>query len=143
VTDECELLRAYYYDAVRRKESNETNGSDRGDFLETLDRLPRFEVKLGKFAERQGESEQKRVDVMLALDLILLVERIKIDRAAILTGDSDFIPAIQFAKDAGVEVHLYSGKRENFHKDLWGVCDERTMLEQHIGELRYTKQEAG
>ena len=49
-----------------------------------------------------------------------------ITHAAILAGDSDFIPAVEAAKSEGVVVHLFYGPRA--HRDLISVCDERTYI---------------
>lgn len=53
---------------------------------------------------------QKRVDVALAVDLVLMAARGQTSEAVLVAGDSDFIPAIDEARRAGVRVRLFHGK---------------------------------
>ncbi|GAI74122.1 unnamed protein product, partial [marine sediment metagenome] len=52
---------------------------------------------------------QKRVDLRLGLDLGSLVSTGKVEETAIVAGDSDFIPAVDFAKEKGVVTLLVHG----------------------------------
>jgi uncharacterized LabA/DUF88 family protein len=129
-----DILRTYYYhcppfqSSSPTKEEKERFGRAQS-FFTALDRLPRFEVRLGRLAHRGLDSngqpvfEQKRVDIMLGVDLALLSGKRQITHAALLAGDSDFIPALVAAKNEGVLVRLYHGR--NYHKDLWDCADER------------------
>ncbi|MEI6310114.1 MAG: NYN domain-containing protein [bacterium] len=137
------ILRTYYYNCLpyQSKQSNteeQTRFRKKEQFLEALRKLPRFEVRLGKLAFRgmsdtgQPIFEQKRVDVLFARDLVLLAAKQKIERAIILTGDSDLVPAIQTAKDEGVQVHLVHGQRSQVGDDLWSEADERTQIDQNL-----------
>lgn len=71
--------------------------------------------------------EQKRVDIMLGVDLALLSGKSQITHAALVAGDSDFLPAVVAAKDEGVLIHLYHGAA--YHKDLWDAVDERHRID--------------
>lgn len=74
---------------------------------------------------------------MLGLDFALLAGGHQIQHAAILTGDSDFIPAVEVAKQEGVCIwHVHgpavsklSGK-STYAQELWDMCDERIELTQ-------------
>jgi len=139
-----ELLRAYYYncppyqsnpatvDEAQRKAS-----ADR--FYAALKKIPRFDVRLGRLEKRYCQScnaanfRQKRVDILLAVDLVNLSAKQQISRAVLVAGDSDFLPAVFASKDAGVLVHLYHGGRGNPpHRDLYDACDERTQIDQAL-----------
>ena len=137
MADGVDILRTYYYDCPPFQSSNPTKEererfSRAQSFFTALDRLPRYEVRLGRLARRglnergQPNFEQKRVDIMLGVDLALLCGKGQITHAAILAGDSDFIPAVIAAKNEGVLVRLYHGS--NFHKDLWDCVDERVPI---------------
>ena len=63
---------------------------------------------------------------MLGVDLALLSGKNRITHAALLAGDSDFIPAVEVAKKEGVLVRLYHAKQ--YHKDLWDCADERFRI---------------
>ena len=104
-------------------------------FCNRLRRLDRFEVRLGKLAYRGLDAvghpifEQKRVDSMLAVDLVLLAAKRSIRKAVLFTGDSDFLPAVWTAKNEGVIVGLWHGTGAmQPHKDLWDAMDERTPV---------------
>jgi len=101
-------------------------------FHAALRRLPRFEVKLGRVAYRGNDFEgkpiyeQKRVDLLLGMDLILHSVKRTVDEVFLVTGDSDFIPAIQAAKTEGVITYLvYSG---TVYQDLFDAADERIEI---------------
>ena len=49
--------------------------------------------------------QQKRVDLLLGLDLALLSGKQQITHAAIVSGDSDLIPAVEVAQQEG-NIHL-------------------------------------
>jgi uncharacterized LabA/DUF88 family protein len=140
-----ELLRTYYYHCLPYQSPTPTHedadrfaGKQR--FFHALSRLDRFEVREGKLAFRGFDKEtgkpifeQKRVDIKLAVDLVLLATKRQITRAALLTGDSDFLPAVQAAKNEGVLIHLYHGTGENQpHRDLWDVADSRTEITERL-----------
>lgn len=137
MADGVDILRTYYYHCPPFQSSAPTEEERRRfsraqSFFRALDRLPRYEVRLGRLARRglneQGQPnfEQKRVDIMLGVDLALLCGKGQITHAAILAGDSDFIPAVTAAKSEGVLVRLYHGS--SFHKDLWDCVDERVPI---------------
>jgi len=52
------------------------------------------------------ELEQKRVDIKIGLDVAWLASRRIVDRIALVTADTDFIPAMKFARREGVQVVL-------------------------------------
>lgn len=80
---------------------------------------------------RLYRAEQKGVDISLAVDLVLFATKRQITRAALITGDSDFLPAIRAAKNEGVLIHLYHGRGTSApHKTLWDEADDRTEIEQ-------------
>ena len=135
-----ELLRTYYYHCEPYQSNPPTAEeierlSKNQAFLSRLNKLPHFEIRLGKLAYRGRSAEdgkpilvQKRVDIMLGVDLVLLAVKRTITHAVLVAGDSDFLPAVQVARDEGVSVHLYHGVEQNPHKDLWDKCDDRTPI---------------
>lgn len=52
--------------------------------------------------------KQKRVDMKIGLDVAWLSSRKIVDRIILVTGDSDFIPAMKFARREGVQIILVS-----------------------------------
>jgi uncharacterized LabA/DUF88 family protein len=136
-----EILRTYYYDCLPYQSQNptpeeRTRFGRRQGFHKAISANPRFEVRLGRLEFRGCRNdgkpifEQKRVDILMGVDLALLAAKHQITDAAILAGDSDFVPAIVAAKPEGVVVHLFHG--QNPHRDLVQECDERTRFTQSI-----------
>ncbi len=137
-----DLLRTYYYNCPPYLSSPPTEEekqrmSKKQAFYDALLRLPRFEVRMGRLAKRIAEDgserfEQKLVDVLLSIDLVLLSATRQITHAAIVAGDSDFIPAIKVAKNNGVAVWLFHGPQSHLHRDLWNVADERVLMDEEF-----------
>jgi len=96
-------------------------------WIENIQRLPRFDIRLGKLAKRGTSFEQKRVDVLLSVDLVRMSWDHQIQKAVVVTGDSDFVPAVQAAKDAGVLTHLYYSA-SSIHDELRDAFDDRTVI---------------
>lgn len=128
-----DLLRCYFYycapfmsqepteDELKRMKTHE-------EFAREIEMLPRWQLRLGKLEKRwDGDKEyyeQKRVDVLLSIDLVKHATAGHISHAVLLAGDSDFIPAVQAAKEGGVTVTLWRGSYHTVHRDLLHVADE-------------------
>lgn len=134
-----DILRTYYYNCLPYQGNPPTpeerqRYSARRRFYTALERLPRFSVRLGRLELRghgpdgRPRFEQKRVDILLGVDIVQLAAKGRIERAVLVAGDSDFIPAISVAKAEGVQVRLFHG--ENCHSDLWQEADERVKFDQ-------------
>jgi len=132
------ILRTYYYHCPPYQGNPPTTEEKqrydaRRRFYTSLDRLPRFTVRLGRLefrgtgADGKPRFEQKRVDILLGVDLVQLAAKGKIDQAILLAGDSDFIPAVIAAKSEGVLVRLFHGA--SVHSDLWQEVDERVKFD--------------
>jgi uncharacterized LabA/DUF88 family protein len=67
-------------------------------------------------------------DILLAVELVRLSWSGQIGYAVIVTGDSDFVPAIEAAKDAGVITRLYYSRRA-VHDELLSAVDERFEMD--------------
>jgi uncharacterized LabA/DUF88 family protein len=52
--------------------------------------------------------QQKGVDMRIGLDISSLSLKNQVDIVALVTGDSDFIPALKFARREGKQVFLYT-----------------------------------
>ncbi|MES2746176.1 MAG: NYN domain-containing protein [Bdellovibrionota bacterium] len=128
-----DLLRCYYYycppymsqepteDELKRMEVHK-------DFVAELQSLGRWAVRLGKLQKRwEGQREvyeQKRVDVLLSVDMVRHAAAGHIQHAVLVAGDSDFVPAVEAAKEHGVTVSLWCGQAKTVHKDLIALADE-------------------
>lgn len=138
-----EILRTYYYHCLPyQSDPPTTEEAERfgrmQSFISRINRLPRFTVRLGKLAYRGSRDDgtpifvQKRVDIMLGVDLVQLSTKRQVSSAVLVAGDSDFLPAVEIAREEGVLVHLYHGTTHRPHRELWDACDERTALSQEL-----------
>ena len=133
-------LRTYYYHCPPYVKSSPTpdeirRSSKAHSFYGALNRLARFQVRLGHLEFRGNKADgspifvQKRVDVLLSVDMVQLGLTRQVDKVILVAGDSDFMPAIEAVKAAGVLVELWHGPRETCHSELWQACDERVPMD--------------
>jgi uncharacterized LabA/DUF88 family protein len=132
-----DIVRVYYYHCLPYQDTHPTpeqsqRFSNMQRFFRALQRTARFEVRQGRLAYRGMDDkgapifEQKRIDLLLGLDLVLLATKHSIEEAYIIAGDSDFIPAVCAAKAEGVIVYLVHG--DTCHDDLLDEVDERIKI---------------
>ena len=77
-------------------------------------------VDLGRRHRSTDILVEKAVDVMLAVDLVVMAERDEYDTAYLLSADGDFTPAVQAAKATGKRVFAVS---PSSGAKLRAVCD--------------------
>lgn len=136
-----EIIRIYYYHCLPYQDNPPTPEQslkigNAQRFFRALQRTSRFEVRLGRLAYRGDDStgkpiyEQKRVDLLLGIDLTLHAARGTVDEIFIVAGDSDFIPAIIAAKSEGIVTYLVHGAHA--HDDLLDEVDERIEVTEDL-----------
>lgn len=147
-----ERLRTYYYDcspfmSQYPTEEERARKSNFDRFKFALEKQPRFQVRLGRLAKRPTETgfdfEQKMVDTLLSIDLVKLSVEKSIRRAVLFAGDSDYVPAIEIAKNEGNIVQLYYSPAAGVHQQMLAACDERFIIDADlIKKIKlYDKQE--
>jgi len=142
-----ERLRTYVYDCppYQSDPPNEIemklkSGFDKFKF--TINRLPRFELRLGRLQKKMVDGKpvykkdgtpsftQKSVDMLMGVDIARMSWGKQIDQAIIVAGDSDFVPAVLTAKEAGVLTKLYySGQVSDA---LYDSADDRIMITEEL-----------
>ena len=137
-----ELLRAYYYHCPPYRgsppsEDEHERYRKRQGFFTALGHIPRFEVRLGRLAFRGLDEngnqifQQKRVDIMLGVDMVLLALKQRVSKVVLLSGDSDFTPAVEAVKAEGVLTTVWHGSSSEQTRpsdDLLRECDEQREL---------------
>lgn len=136
-----DLLRTYYYNGLPYQSNPPTERErkffqKRRRFYDALERLSSFTVRLGvvkyRGSDNQGQPiyQQKQVDLLLGLDFALLSAKHTITHAAVVTGDSDMVPAFEVARSEGIAVWLFTGAPQSHARELWHAADERVDLDQ-------------
>ncbi|MFH1383195.1 MAG: NYN domain-containing protein [Chloroflexota bacterium] len=114
--DRRRLIRIYYYNAtVGRKEEPDRYMRQQA-FLNSVKMIPYCEVRLGRLVYYNWPNTppyEKGIDIMLTTDLLTHSFKNNYDVAILVTGDSDYVGAVQAAKDNGknVEVALFGKER--------------------------------
>ena len=133
-----ERLRTYYYHCMPFQSTPPTEEERRRyssmeSYILRLKKLPRFQFRQGKLQRIGNEFRQKRVDIWMAVDLVRMASQKQIDKAIVMTGDSDLVPAIEAARDCGVVVELYYSANSR-HDELLQACDERYEITRNLVE---------
>lgn len=94
----CEVLRKYYYTAVRGD----------SDSLEDVERqLKELGIESPKIFKKEKGRPSKRVDITLATDMLTHAYRNNYDVAILVAGDDDYVPLVQAIKNDGRRVVLW------------------------------------
>lgn len=112
-----EVIRTYYYDAIPEPDytqppaivqKHEKKRMKKQQFLEYLmDNCSKLDVVKGLVKVKgNGDLEQKGVDVSLGADMALMANQGRVDVIILISGDADFVPAVEVAKRAMVNVYL-------------------------------------
>ncbi|MBB4370109.1 ABC-type cobalt transport system substrate-binding protein [Bradyrhizobium sp. cir1] len=128
--------KVFYYDALPAKRSGETDEdfSIRRDaaisFHDQLGSLDRFHVYEGDTRKSPSarKQEQKKVDVMIAVDMLTHSFRRNMQHATLLTGDLDFKPLLDALVLEGMSVTLWFPPHKT-NKQLIAAADQRRQLD--------------
>lgn len=101
-------IKTIFYDTLPIQGTPEGNAlySKTQKFHSKIRSLTNFEVKLGRLQKRNGAFVQKGVDMRLGIDLVQMSMKKEIDKAILITADSDFEYAVEKAQEAGIKVSL-------------------------------------
>lgn len=133
------LQRAYYYDCAPFKHEKPRPGDEertakKEKLFEFINSLPNFEVRLGELKlfinGNREEYVQKGVDLLLGIDLVRLASKGAISDAIVVSGDADFVPAVEAAKADGVNVTCVTSKTGS--RSLIRACDNHIEMTQAI-----------
>ena len=120
----------FYYDALPSQKPNQSDEEFEAERKEVEDlhaklaTFDRFRVNEGDTRYRKGRGlEQKKVDVMIAVDMMIHTIRRNMDDAALLAGDADFTPLLNALSNEGMFVTLIHPPKVS--KDLLAAADAR------------------
>jgi hypothetical protein len=127
--------KVFYYDALPGRKSDEEDSAyalriapqrSLFDHLSTLDRFHVYEGDVRRSSSRRGP-EQKKIDVMIAVDMLTHSFRRNMHEATLLTGDLDFKPLIDALVQEGMFVTLWYPP-DATARELISAADRSTPL---------------
>ena len=133
-----DLIRTYYYDCLPHQSASPTPEEEerrrrKSRFFNGLRGLPNYALRQGRLKlqgiDQQGQPifQQKRVDLMMGLDIARLAAKGQVTHTALLSGDSDLIPAVEAAQQEAVVVWLVHDA-QGAAKELQLLVDNRILL---------------
>lgn len=134
-----DLIRTYYYDCLPHQSASPTLEEEerlrnKSRFFNGLRGLPNYALREGRLklqgVDRRGVPifQQKRVDLMMGLDIARLAAKGQVTHTALLSGDSDLIPAVEAAQQEAVIVWLVHGV-QGAASELKLLADNRILLD--------------
>ena len=148
--DRGEFVGAYYYTGY----SQPGAGSGAfGDFLKGLELQPGYFVKREPRVRRSSQCRkcgfgynyrtEKRVDTRLVADMIHFAAVDAYDVAVLLSGDQDFVPAVEAANALGKRVYLAAWPRHGVSKELRIRCYDQVHLADGVGSFSTGRPRTG
>ena len=135
-----EVVNIFYYTALLDKTFDEKRYLKHQKFLEKVKQIPNFNVvlcNLRKTILEDGSVEFsiKGDDIHLANDLIKGAFKNEFDEAIIVSGDEDFIPAIETVKELNKKVtNAYFPKSSSYL--LRKYCDNSINLKKELIKIK-------
>ena len=129
-----EFSKVFYYDSLPVKNENETDVDydirvqPNIDFFTKLSLLDGFHVYEGTARRRRRRIEQKKVDIMIAVDMLNHSFRKNMSKATLLTADLDFKPLIDALVDSGMYISLWYPINKT-NQDLIQSADASSKLD--------------
>ena len=127
------LIRIYYYDGIAdSKDDPEAQKKQREYFDELEGQNQNLDIMLGEAVKIQGgKFRQKGVDILLAIDALVMAHLDQYDSGLFVLGDRDFIPLIEAVKNAGKKTFGFS-YIENVSKELIRAFDFRLAFNKQL-----------
>lgn len=100
------LIRTYYYNAAVRREDGEERYQAQQKFFDSLKRVPYLDLRLGRLERRGGTVVEKGIDVKVATDMLWQAHNNVYDTAILVSGDADYVPAVEAVKAIGKHVEV-------------------------------------
>jgi uncharacterized LabA/DUF88 family protein len=125
--------KVFLYDAVPARQEHESEAEyqarikSQQEMLDGAAQVHGVHVYEGTAHRRNKRLEQKKVDVMIAVDMLTHTFRRNMDYATLLTGDGDFHPLVDALVHEGMFVNLWYPPAHT-SKDLLRAADARRPI---------------
>lgn len=129
--------RFYYYclDEERREGEDEKDQQDRiakqKAHLSRVSEARGCHIRLGVLKGQGKEKRQKKVDVLLAVDMLTHAANKNMTKALLLAGDLDFQPAIESLVQLGIFVELIADDKHTAPELAWAASSYTKLTFNH------------
>jgi uncharacterized LabA/DUF88 family protein len=120
--------KVFYYDCVddvarsgEIREQVEARVRAKDSFLDGIRELPGYHVQEGRIAGVGRRRRQKRVDVQLAVDMLMHATHRNMTHATLLAGDEDFLPLIEALEGLGTDVTVIYERQSGARTLHWAA----------------------
>lgn len=110
--------KVFYYDCLDDIRGNnepiadfEKRKKDQEDYFNKIQRNEATHVRLGSMTGTAKNKRQKRVDILLAVEMMNHAVRRNMTTAALITGDQDFLPLEEALIDMGLHVRVLGDRQ--------------------------------
>jgi uncharacterized protein (TIGR00288 family) len=129
LTGEYDLIRGYWFDS--HKAGKRETKQDFYTYLQTNG----FRVESVELSEYEGIYKEKEADIRLATELIARGFNDSYDVAVVVTGDKDFLRAVQYVQDQGKVVKV-AAFEHTISGDLRRTADEYISLDDMADKIQ-------
>jgi uncharacterized LabA/DUF88 family protein len=127
-----EIIRAYYYEGIYDQSETEKYSQQYNYLKKLKESLNYFEVRLRRLkSDGKGETRQKGVDTLIAIDMLSKAYEDHYDIAVLLSGDEDLLDVVMAVKNAGKRVYG-AFVPNHISEELKYSFDRRVPLPEHI-----------
>jgi uncharacterized LabA/DUF88 family protein len=122
-------FRTNFYTAVVNQQHSKEKYQDQQRFLNYMNKVPYYNVKLGRLLQIGNTCIEKGVDIILATDLVSLGYGDRYDTCILVSGDGDFVPAIKAVQDFGKHAeNAHFSDQKSYH--LIQACDKEIFMDE-------------
>jgi uncharacterized LabA/DUF88 family protein len=124
-----ELVRTFYYNVAYDKNLYPDQAQAQQPFLDSLDKTPLLELRLGRLVPFQdGGAQERGVDILMASDLVYHASRNLFDTAIVVTEDPDFSIVLNYVKEFGKQVEI-AAFNDGQGRELMRAADIRVPMD--------------
>ena len=134
-----QLVRTFYYNVAYDRNLYPDKAKAQQSFLDSLDRTPYLELRLGRLVPLPDGSVQERgVDILMASEMVYYAARGLYDTAVVVTEDGDYSASLDRVKELGKHVEI-AAFQDGQTKELIRTADVRipldAVLNQYAGKI--------
>jgi uncharacterized LabA/DUF88 family protein len=131
------IIDIFYYNAQLDKKQNLQKYKSQKEFFDSLKKIPNFHLILCKLLKRKITGTNKfyyvikEDDIHMAVDMVEGAGEDKFDTAVVVSGDGDFVPAVEAVKRKNKKVENVYFKGSS-SRNLKSHCDKSLELTREI-----------